>query len=256
VLQVEWLKLKRYRPFWLLLLFYPISLVTTLLISMQVWQTSTKAGVPTNLLIQGSPWAFPGVWHSVCYMASFFHFFPCMLVILITANEFEFKTHRQNLLDGWTRAQFFGAKLVVTGLVLLICWSCVALVAVGCGLSQKSYQIWEGLPQFGFFALQSTLYAALALGLAFWMRRGLLAMALFTAYSTVLEGMLGFFVRNQTVKHYLPLASAHQLLPFPGEVAKKFATQVPPAPALMAAAAFYIVLFLGVSWRHFQKQDL
>ena len=256
MLKVEWLKLRRYRPFWLLLAFYPLSLAGTLLICLRIWSGMADSKLPTHLLINGSPWVFPKLWNSLTYLASFFHFFPCMLILLVICNEFEFRTHRQNLLDGWTRLQFFSAKVLLTAMVLLLCWTCLVLVTLGCGAYHNSLEPWKGLEFLGYFMLQSSLYAALALAIGFWLKRGLLAMGLFTAYTVMLEGLLGFFLRDSQFHYYLPLSTVNLLISLPSEVAKRLSAGVPAPNQLVPVAFFYLILLLGLAWNSFRRQDL
>jgi hypothetical protein len=55
---VEWLKLRKYKPFWILLGLYPLSLASILLI---IWGIYDKiaAKIPAEQILKGSPFAFP-----------------------------------------------------------------------------------------------------------------------------------------------------------------------------------------------------
>ena len=67
-------------------------------------------GLAQNLL--GSPFAFPDVWQTVSWNSTMLFIIPAILIITLTTNEFVYKTHRQNIIDGWSRKQFISVKLV------------------------------------------------------------------------------------------------------------------------------------------------
>jgi hypothetical protein len=62
--------------------------------------------------ILGSPFAFPDVWQTVSWNSTLTFIIPAILIITLTTNEFTYKTHRQNIIDGWSREQFIGVKLI------------------------------------------------------------------------------------------------------------------------------------------------
>ena len=106
LIRTEWLKMRKYNAFWwimgLTLLSYPgINYLFYQVISREIVQ-DPKYGQFAKMAI-GSPYEFPETWHTVMYFSSWFIFIPAVVVIMLICNEYSFKTHRQNIIDGWGR---------------------------------------------------------------------------------------------------------------------------------------------------------
>src|SRR3954447_19389424 len=113
LLKVEWMKVKNYRTFWVLSVLYLVSVFGVNYISYQVWDARPKSNsMPTAVI--GTPFDFPDVWHVVSFTASFLMFMLGLLVIISFTNEYSYKTHRQNIIDGWSRKEFILVKIALT----------------------------------------------------------------------------------------------------------------------------------------------
>ena len=51
------------------------------------------------------------IWATVCFSTSFLLYLPGMVIINLFINEVNFKTHRQNIIDGWKRETFIYTKI-------------------------------------------------------------------------------------------------------------------------------------------------
>lgn len=260
MLKIEWLKLKRYKPFWVLMTLYPFCLFGLLFLlaaSLDSMMAKTqKIQTVENL----TAFRFPEVWTTVTWTASWFHFLPCVLILFTICGEFENRTHRQNLLDGWTRLQFFLSKVLVTLGVTASSVFWVALLAVLLGATHGSYPVVEGSQTLLYFLEQCLVYNFFALALGFALRRGILALAFFLVYSVTLEFIL-FGTASTMVKgieFFGPLRVANQLLPFPlwNEAARRLNPGAPGIEVLHACVVGYLVLFVGATWWRYRRSDL
>lgn len=266
LLRAEWLKIRNFRPFWVVCCAYPLCLGG--IVGMSLWGqkrvqdyaegTNAAGTVAANL-----PFGYPMVWHSVAYIASWLHVIAAALLILHVTNEFNFRTHRQNLLDGWSRAQFLLAKL---GLALLISLACVLTVGIF-SLAAGTYTGMAPSPAggsfVGLFFLQCCVYQTLALLMAFLIRRGALAVVAFFMYAMMVEPIAAFFINLRTdhLGAYLPLRVANALVPFPylqenaPEAAKALLGSLPQS-TLVAGSAAYLAVFAVLMWLRYQREDL
>ncbi|MGZ5191055.1 MAG: ABC transporter permease, partial [Flavisolibacter sp.] len=123
LIKTEWLKIKGYRAFWwmagIVALSYP---GMNYIIYSQVYQRQLNddKGMGPILKMMGNPFAFPEVWHSVAFISSWFIFIPSIVVIMFITNEYTYKTHRQNIIDGWSRKQFMTAKMIDVAVISLL----------------------------------------------------------------------------------------------------------------------------------------
>ena len=266
VLRAEWLKLKSYRPFWIVFTLYPVCLGGIVAVSLwgqQKMQEVAQSAGAGQAVDSHLPFAFPIVWQSVAYIAGWLHFIPAILLILTVTSEFSFRTHRQNLLEGWSRVQFLGAKWA-TALGLTFYTVVVALVVtVIAGAVSKSTPTVEGGEYLLLFFLQSLVYNAFSLLLAFLIRRAALSLAAFLMYSVILENILAFLLNLKFtgVGNYLPLEAAGGLVPIPylKEQAEKVAPGLIADPGLVVfglVSVGYLCLFAGILWARFRREDL
>jgi ABC-2 type transport system permease protein len=261
--RTEWLKVKNYKPFWVLFALYPVTL--TGIVAIALWgQWKIQSLAPQGAVdAANSPFAFPQVWQNVAYIASWLQFVTALLLILNVTNEFSFRSHRQNLLEGWSRAQFLGAKLSLCLGLSLYCTVIVFGLSVAAGLVSGSVFALEGSSYIALFFLQAVFYAVFVVFLAFLIRRAALTMAAYLMYSVLLENILSFLInlKFQGVGGYFPLKVASGLLPFSAyednvpQAAKDFFSD-PSQTTLLAVTGLYLSLFVGFMWFRFRREDL
>lgn len=266
VIRTEWLKLKHYRPFWILLCLYPVCLAGV--VGASLWAQSKfedmahSAGAGA-VAKSHFPLAFPTVWQSVGYTASWLHFIPALILMLTVTNEFSFRTHRQNLLEGWSRAQFLWAKLAMAIGLAALSTFLVSLLSVAAGIASHSAPTLQGAKFVALFFLQATLYNVFAVWLAFVVRRAALALAAYFMYSVMVENLLSFFLslKWEGAGSYLPLEAAGSLVPVPflREQAERVAPELLKGPgpqAFLAITLLYLILLSGFLWWRYRHEDL
>ena len=99
LLKAEWLKMRKYIPFWLMLVIIMISFPGINYMFhgeyKEIMARRDTSGEILKMLV-GNPFAFPEAWHTVAFFSSIFIFIPAILVIMFITNEYTFKTQRQN----------------------------------------------------------------------------------------------------------------------------------------------------------------
>ncbi len=68
---------------------------------------------PTGFIASSSPYDFAHTWQTTSYVGGWLLLLPGLLLILLITNEFSFRTHRQNIIDGWARKDFYNVKLAL-----------------------------------------------------------------------------------------------------------------------------------------------
>ena len=115
LLTLEWLKLRHYRPFWILLILYFVVLGLVSCSVMLFFKYLASQGVqfegidPTMIPF----YDFADIWQNLTYLASFFKIFLGFMVVISITNEYDYKTIRQNIIDGLTQWEFVSTKLLV-----------------------------------------------------------------------------------------------------------------------------------------------
>lgn len=246
-LAIEWMKVKKYRTFWVLTgLFMLVLPLWNYQISKGVIEMGgSAAGQGVNFF--KSAYSFPEVWGNVGFWAGMFITFLSILMIILTTNEFSFRTNRQNVMDGWSRLQFFHAKIAVVVVLSLLAAVYVFLVGLLLGVSNSRSvgNMFDGISKVGYFFLLALNYLGFALLVAILIRRSGLAIGLFVLYAYVAENMLKglfSFFTNSHMGEYLPLQSSDELLPF--QLLKMLRQMV--SPTVEPAVTTYVVA--SVCW--------
>jgi len=263
-LRIEWLKLKYYRTFWILL-----SVIVVCIPAFNyVVYDFTDNNIPkiNGQSLLGNPFSFPDVWKTVPYNAGVLLFLPTILIITLFTNEFTFRTHRQNIIDGWSRSRFIHIKLTevilltgfVTGIVTLTCLFFGFLTRT----PGTAVPGWREYRFILFFFVEMLDYSLIAVLIAMLVRRAGLSMGIFFLY-LIVEQFVVTIGRNKYKKDwvdYLPEEVSDRLIP------NTFARRMMSAannnlwekhvPLYLSLAILYIlILFLFISWR-FRKTDL
>jgi len=221
LLKIEWLKVKNYRTFWVLSALYLLSIwginYIVYVIQWKIYHDK-NAGDAAKLFLGGPPYAFPKVWPMTAYVSSYLLFIAGLLMIITVTNEFSFKTHRQNIIDGETRTQFIITKLVCGIVVALVSTLFVFLTAMLFGfIEENSSFSFENIQYIFYFFLQALSYCWLAIFFSLLFKRSGISIGVFFLYTIVLENVLVQalnYYANGSGK-YLPIQSSDELLPLP-----------------------------------------
>lgn len=262
LLKIEWLKLKHYRTFWILSILYIISIFAANFVVYSIQEKifrDKQAGGMAEMLLGPRPYSFPLNWQMTTYVSSYLLFIPGLLIILIITNEYNFRTHRQNIIDGLSRQQFISVKMMLVLIMAIISTIIVFLTGTAFGLSHPQPFSFKQIEFIGYYFLQALSYGAFALLLGVLFKRAGLALGVFFLYSLVIEnfigGMLNYFTRSYG--RYLPLESVDNLIPFPllKEMQKQMMAPL-HYPSLLAAGIIYIGLYFFFTNRKFVTDDL
>lgn len=216
-LAIEWLKIKKYRTFWVLIGFF--------LVLLPLFMYQIKNGMinvnDSGVNIFDSAYSFPGVWGNVGFWGSIFVMFLSILVIILTTNEYNFRTNRQNVIDGWSRLKFYHAKvalvLAISAIATLYVFLLGTLFGLGSG-SGSAADMFVQIEKIGYFFILTVNYLSFGLLIGIWIRRSGLAIGLFLLYTLIIEatvkGLLNWKMDTK-LGDYLPLQASDELLPLP-----------------------------------------
>jgi len=262
LLKIEWLKLKNYRTFWILSALYLISIFGINYIVYRIQENIYNAKQAKGMaeMVMGSrPYFFPTVWQMTSYVSSFLLFLPGLLMIISITNEYSYKTHRQNIIDGWSRKDFISVKLVLAVIVALISMLMVFITALFFGYSSGSSFDYEKIYYLGYFFIQTLSYTMVALLFSILFKRGALAIGVFFLYSLVLENLIA-----KPISHYFndagrffPLESTDTLIPLPVFVnVQRQMSAAPNYTLFLIVAIVYLILYAILAVKKFESDDL
>jgi len=264
LLKVEWMKVKNYRTFWILLAITIVSIPGISYMLYDLMDNSFPKSKGAQMIL-GSPFAFPDVWQTVTWNSSLLFIIPALLIITLTTNEFTFKTHRQNVIDGWSRQQFISVKLFEIVLLSALSTLIVLLTILGFGYIGNKVQAGISVMQNSrfilFYFIEMLSYSMIAFLLSMLIKRAGLSIGIFLIYMLVEQIIVGIMRGRYNIQgaNYLPEEVADRLIPFP--YAKSLLSRDTPQweqliPSLLIVAFLYLLLYGGLTVRRFLKSDL
>jgi hypothetical protein len=197
------------------------------------------------------------IWTTVCFSTSFLLYLPGMVIINLFINEVNFKTHRQNIIDGWKRETF-----IYTKISLIFCMSVVVTVMnviatlIMCQVTNTTFSLASGLDSLGLSFVQTFIYLMFSLLLATFFRRSGVAIIVFFIYGLLLEllFMWLFSMIIPGMQHFLFLQVADSLISFQ-KMGGIFANN-PGVSVLLPAALAFAGLYIYLAVRKYKYDDL
>ncbi len=257
LLKIEWLKLKSYRTFWIIIGLYTFILVA--------WNFVAAYGLvklqANGMNLLSINYGFPAVWEKVTYAAGWLIVLLCVLVITITSNEFQFKTHRQHIIDGLSRFDFLKSKL---GVILAItCYTLIVCFILGIllGVLHGGGNPFVGVYPLFYLFVYSINYLFFAIVITLFIKKSGLSIALFFCYFMFIEFIVSKLLnwKASPIGNFLPLQCSDELFSFPIADMAKEALQLQsniPMMYYIIASIGYIVLYFFISKNTLEKSDL
>jgi len=273
LLHIEFKKILTYKTFWILFglyfVFLPIGiLLAEFMINNMVDNINKHTPIP---LPHVAIYYFPDVWQNFAFFASIRYvlIFPAIVIIILITNEFTFKTIRQNIINGMSKAEFLRSKLQIILLMALFVSLILTISAFIVGLFHSGTSditfFSKGIPfMFGFFvSLFSFLIYAFFFG--FMLRNTGLAIGLFTLYTLIIEPIISGLLRSpllfkNTIYNFLPITSAIRVTEYPAvPVLKKvMGLELQSGISLISLGVplLYSALMIGIVFWVMSKKDL
>jgi hypothetical protein len=263
-LHPEWIKIQKYRTFWILTGIYAATLVV-LLFSLQEILSNSSANVDnkSSMPLPTIPfYVFPGVWHNLTYIAGYLKIFPAFLIIILITNEFTFRTLKQQIISGTSLTEFLIGKI---GLIFLLS----VLVAMLVGISALIAGLIQSKPDFNLIfstklyfipvhALELFTYIMVAASFAFLLKRAGITVIAFLLYSLILERILVFKLPWHIGK-FLPIEAIGHLIPVPNtQIMQRFGVSFIENTSMQAVFTCFawIIILTLVIYGLLKKRDL
>lgn len=256
LLKIEWLKIKNYRTFWILFLLFIASIGG---FNYTVYQAYTSKPKGADVILKESPYQFPDLWQTITYWSSFLLFIPALLMVIFVTNEFSFKTHRQNVIDGLSRTQFISVKFLVLAILAFVCTVIVFLTTIIFGQALDTPLSFNNSVYLLYFFIQALSYSFVALVFGLLLKRSGIAIGVYFLYVLVFDELIADLLKKYVGKigYYMPLESNDVLITIPfGKRAINQFTHRPGPTYLLIAALIYLILYLIFSKRRFETMDL
>ena len=255
LLKIEFKKIIPYTTFWVI---FGLFFVFTPIVFYGAGQIKFE-GFPVDFTTM---YNFPNVWNNVTYIASWFNLLIGMLFVILVCNEFSFKTFRQQVIDGQSKADFIISKIllmtsfgIITSIYVFIIGALFGFISGGNGsfLTDIKYLL--------IYFIQSLGYMSVGLIVAVLIRSSAMSIIVFIC-SILVESIIRAIVPD-FIDQYFPMKIISNLTPFPtpkGLMMEQMqGAIVPETIALNTSviiAVVYVFIFWGISYFILTKKDI
>jgi ABC-type transport system involved in multi-copper enzyme maturation permease subunit len=132
LLKIDLKKMTSYRTFWVVCGLYFVTLGFGAASGMEFlkWLAGMIEGFGQQINIDRIPlYHFPDVWLNLIWMGGWLKIVLGIMVVISITNEYQYRTIRQNIIDGMSRWEFLFSKILTN--VLLSLMSVVMIFVVG-----------------------------------------------------------------------------------------------------------------------------
>ncbi len=209
-------KLLPYRTFWVISALYLLLLPLAFYMGTQI--TFNVNGVGSDQIGIEKIYHFPYNWHNLTYLASYFNIIIGVFMIIHVSNEFSYRTWRQHIIDGLSRAEVVGGKYVTALFlsVVMALYSGIIVLIFGAIYTPESSSVsmFQNASHIVAYGIQAFGYLSLAILAGVLLQRSGLAIVLFILYVLIIENIIAVLV-PANVAEWLPVATIQDMVPFP-----------------------------------------
>lgn len=270
-LKLEWLKIKNYRTFWILLGMYLLALIIICFGGMFFLEYLKSQGAdfegldPTILPI----YDFPDIWQNTTYLGSFLKVLLAFIVIISINNDQIYNMLRQNIIDGISKKEYLLSKLTfIAGLALI---STIFLFFSGLINGSIYSHVWGAEYLFDewefLFAYwyDIFIFCTLAFLLSLIIKKSGFVIIALTLYTLMFEPIAGLILTEapwfkggmwSRIVPFLPIHALNDLInpPFPKYIFREIEDNVPWSA--IAISTSWLVIYLSGIVFLLNKRDL
>ena len=217
--KIEILKYKDNVLIQLLLLFYSLLMMFAIFVFKNIDNVPVLGG-------NDSFFQFPTIWEYQAYGGSWLSFiFLGYLGVFLITSEFDFKTLRQNIITGYSRKDFFLAKLIIAFSIsvfaTLVFYFSTAIIGI---LHQDVFSFQELFDKQEYVILRFFLmtfgYITFGMLCGYLLRKGGLAMFIYFSYILFIEPLLRWWLHYKLIDEgrtmlYYPMNGIEDMTPLP-----------------------------------------
>lgn len=263
LIQIEFLKLKPYWPFWILAALY-----ASLMVGLGMWVPgflewwSTTGAQFDGILPSTMPvFDFDDIWQNLTFLGRFFFPLLAFLIIMSINNEFTNNTLKQNIIDGMSKLEWVASKILL--IVFIAFFAGLLQFIVGLYLGYNYSSLTEGSVVFAnvsfvfVYVLQLICFLSLAMFITILVKKSILSFGLLLMLYWPIEQLIRYFLPDSIdpLHPYFPIKSIVNVIenPFPKYIFMEVNLGINPTS--VAVVIFYIALYWVLSYFLIEKRD-
>jgi ABC-2 type transport system permease protein len=250
LLSLEYIKLKKFHALKFILIGYMIAVPSWMFFMNFFFKQAPNLKV---FFTQDDPMSFPHLWSFITFSASFFNVLLAVIVVTITTNDFQYKTMRQNIIDGLSKRDVILGKFIMVFVLSAIATTYTFLSGMVIGALNSSAADWyQNVHLVPLYAMQTLGYFSFAFLFAIIVKRPAIAIVTFIVYFPV-ETIIGQII-SRDVYQFFPLKVFADLTPIPffkailASSKEKDIFVLDDQVRIILSVVYVILFFLGTYW--------
>jgi len=215
-------------------------------------QDPAAPSVGKMLLFGKSIYSFPGVWHYITYLASWFKLLLAIILIINVTNEFSYKTLRQNIIDGMSKWEVIWAKEIIILLLSLFTTLIVVALSLILGKSAEGVSIFEGSSIVLTYFISLIFYLNFAYFLCMWLKKSGFVIGVLFLYTIVIENLISFKLPD-SISQFFPMNLVDSMVPNPLERLLGKEVVYDFSPVYIGVSIAYTATFIALNYRMLKK---
>ncbi|MCW5911969.1 MAG: hypothetical protein KIT62_12890 [Cyclobacteriaceae bacterium] len=258
-----------YRTFWVICGLYFLTLGSVTISGMEIlkWLAGKGAEFGAAININRIPlYHFPDIWQNLIWISGLFKIVLAVMVVISITNEYQYRTLRQNIIDGLSRWEFMQSKILTNVLLSLISVVMILSITLLTGFIYTPKIEWDffflGAEFFIAYFIEVFAFLSYALMLGVLVQRSGLTIVLLML-SHMIEAIIKVNIFRSGVeaeigwlKQFFPLESITNLVPLP--FARYALQEIQDYVSLTAVliALGWTVLFNYFAYLKLKKSDI
>ncbi len=269
--KLEWLKIRNYRTFWVLLSMYILALIIISFGGMFFLEYLKSKGAdfegidPTILPI----YDFPDIWQNTTYLGSFLKVLLAFIVIISINNDQIYNTLRQNVVDGISKKEFLVSKLsFIAGLALISTFILFISGLINGSIYSHVHgaeYVFDEMEFLAAYWYDIFVFCTLAFLLSLLIKKSGFVIIAITLYTLMFEPIAGLILIESpwfkdtfwsNIPQFLPIHSLNDLInvPFPKYIFREIEDNIPLSA--IAISTGWLIIYLTSIVFILNKRDL
>ena len=196
---------------------------------------------------------FPDIWQNLTVVAIRLKLLLGFVVIYSITNEFSYRTIRQNVIDGMSKAEFVWSKLILAGFLSIISTLFIFVLGMITGLIYSSEISFALIFEDAFFLLayflQLFAFLIFTLLIGILIKKSIIAMGLLIFWTMVVENIVWgrmMYLKHDWITNVLPVKAINQLIhnPFPRYIFREIQDYITLTDLAVVLGFTYLFYFL------------
>ena len=273
LLKIDLKKLTSYRTFWVVcgLYFFTLAFTTASGMEFLKWLANLIEGFGQSINIDRIPlYHFPDVWQNLVFISGFFKIVLGIMTVITITNEYQYRTLRQNIIDGMSRWEFLQSKILTNILLSFMSMTMVFTIGLITGFIYSPEvnlkDIFTYLEFFPAYFLEVFAYLSFALMLGVFIQRSGLTIIVLLLSRMIEYTVTAYVNYNRevvfnddgfgSISQFLPMQSISNLIAMPFARYAFQEIQDYVSFTAVAIALAWTILFNYVSYLKLKRADI